>query len=97
MSARDIIKRPIVTEKTNMLNEKENKVTFEVDKNANKLSVAQAVQEIYNIKPVSVNIINQHPKKRRVGRYEGYTRAVKKAIVKLPEGTTIDFYNNGEN
>ena len=81
MSARDIIIRPIVTEKTMKLSSDENKVTFMVAKNANKVSVAQAIKEIYNIKAEKVNIVNVHPKTRRVGRYEGKTNAYKKAIV----------------
>ena len=94
MSARDIIVRPIVTEKTMKMSSDDNKVTFEVAKGANKSSVKQAIKEIYNINPVKVNVINQHPKLRRVGRYQGMTKAIKKAIVTLPEGSTIDIFNN---
>jgi len=92
MSTRDIIRRPVITEKSTRLQEEDNKVTFIVDKKANKVSVAQAVLEIYGIKPVSVNIVNVHPRTRRVGRYSGKTNALKKAIVKLPEGQSIDFF-----
>jgi len=93
MSARDIIVRPIVTEKSMKLSA-DNKVTFEVSKDANKSSVKQAIKEIYNITAEKVNIVNVHPKTRRVGRYEGKTRAIKKAYVTLPEGSTIDIFNN---
>jgi large subunit ribosomal protein L23 len=93
MSARDIIIRPIITEKTMRLNDKENKVTFEVAKGANKIQVAQAIKEIYGFSPVSVNIVNVHPKTKRVGRYVGKTNAVRKAVVRLPEGKDIDLYN----
>ena len=68
-------------------------VTFVVAKNANKTAIKLAVQEIYNIKPVAVNTVNVHPKMRRVGRYSGMTNAYKKAIVTLPEGTSIDFFS----
>ena len=71
-----------------------NKVTFEVAKNANKVSVAQAIKEIYNIKVEGVNIVNVHPKKKRMGRYEGTTSAYKKAIVTLPEGASIDIFSS---
>ncbi len=94
MSARDIIIRPILTEKSIKASDNDNKITFEVAKDANKVSVAQAVKEIYNIAPEKVNIVNVHPKTRRVGRYSGKTRAIKKAIVKLPEGQKIDIFNN---
>ena len=90
MSARDIIIRPIITEKTMKMSDGENKVAFVVAKDANKVSVAQAIKEIYNIKVEKVNIVNVHPKTKRVGRYVGKTNAYKKAIVKLPEGQTIN-------
>lgn len=96
MSARDIIMRPIVTEKTTKMAENGNWITFEVSKDSNKSSIAQAVKEIYNIKPVAVNVINTKPKTRRVGRYSGKVRAVKKAMVKLPEGQTIDIFKTEE-
>ncbi len=94
MSARDIIVRPIVTEKTMRLTSDENKVTFVVAKDANKVSVAQAIKEIYNVKVEKVNIVNVHPKTKRVGRYEGKTNAYKKAIVTLPAGESIDVLGN---
>ena len=87
MSARDIIIRPIVTEKT---------MKMSSDENANKVSVAQAIKEIYGITAEKVNIVNVHPKTRRVGRYQGKTNAYKKAIVKLPEGTSIDIFGTEE-
>jgi len=96
MTARDIIVRPVVTEKTMRLTNDENKVTFIVNKNANKISVAQAIQEIYGIKAEKVNIVNVHPKTRRVGRYEGKTSAFKKAIVQLPEGSSIELFASAE-
>lgn len=95
MSARDIIVRPIVTEKTMKISSENNTVTFEVAKNANKTAIAQAINEIYHVKPVSVHTVNVHPKKKRVGRYEGMTRAYKKAYVKLAEGDSINVF--GEN
>ena len=96
MSARDIIIRPIVTEKTMKISSDENKIAFVVDKGANKVSVAQAIKEIYGITAEKVNIVNVHPKTRRVGRYQGETNAYKKAIVKLPEGTSIDIFGTEE-
>ena len=86
---RDIIKAPIITEKTTALNEN-NVVTFSVDVKANKTQIKQAIEEIFNVKVESVNVINVHPKKKRVGRYSGYTKKVKKAIVKLKEGISIE-------
>jgi len=96
MSARDIIIRPIVTEKTMKLSSDENKITFEVARDANKTSVKQAIKEIYNISAERVSIINQRPRLKKVGKYQGMTKAVKKAIVSLPAGQSIDLFNNGE-
>jgi large subunit ribosomal protein L23 len=94
MNARDIIRRPIVTEKSNNMQANGNWIAFEVDKRANKISVAQAIYTIYGVRPAAVNIVNTKPKTRRVGRYSGKVRAIKKAYVKLPEGSSIDIYSS---
>lgn len=86
----EVIKAPIITEKSQDLLQNENKVTFSVDINANKTEIKQAVEKIFDVKVEKVNIINTKPKKKRVGRYEGYTAKVKKAIVKLTEDSKID-------
>lgn len=85
-NARDIILRPVVTEKTLGLNEKKVYV-FKVAKYANKINIKQAVEEIFKVKVASVNTVNVLPKKKRVGRYVGYSQAFKKAYVKLAEGS----------
>lgn len=89
-SYRDIIKGPIITEKTSSLTQNDNCVTFSVDIKANKVQIKQAVEKIFNVKVESVNTINVRPKKKRVGRYVGKTNKVKKAIVKLKEGSSIE-------
>ena len=89
MNYRDIIKAPIITEKTSDL-AKENVVVFRVDVKANKTQIKQAVEHIFDVKVESVNTINVKPKTRRVGRYAGKTNKVKKAIVKLKEGSSIE-------
>lgn len=87
---RDIILRPIVTEKTVAMQNADNKVTFEVVKGANKVEIRQAIEEIFNVKVEKVNVVNVLPRKKRMGKYEGTTKAVRKAIVKLAEGSNID-------
>ena len=82
MDARDVIKRPIITE-ASMLATDEKKYTFEVDERANKIEVRQAVEEIFGVKVEKVNILNVRAKFKRVGRYAGYTNKRRKAIVKL--------------
>jgi len=86
---RDIIKAPIVTEKSASLNEN-NTVVLSVDPKANKTQIKQAVEKVFNVKVESVNTINMPTKKKRVGRYAGRTNKVKKAIVKLAEGSSIE-------
>lgn len=87
---RDIIKSPIVTEKSTNLAQNKNTITFSVDVNANKTHIKQAVENIFNVKVESVNIVNVKPRKKRVGRHIGMTNYVKKAIVKLSEGSSIE-------
>ena len=73
----EIIKRPIITEKSVKLAET-NKYTFEVDKTANKIEIAKAIETIFNVKVVGVNTITVLPKHKRVGRYEGFKSGYKK-------------------
>mgnify|MGYP003295161359 CR=1 FL=1 len=87
---RDIIKGPIMTEKSAGLAQEQNTITFSVDVKANKTQIKQAIEKIFNVKVESVNTINVRPKKKRVGRYSGYTNKVKKAIVKLKDGSSIE-------
>jgi len=86
----EIIKAPVVTEKTNNLMS-ENVYVFKVDKKANKTEIKQAIESKFNVKIESVNTVNTNSKKRRVGKYTGYTSSYKKAYVKLKEGSTIEF------
>jgi len=86
----DIIKAPIVTEKSAVLAQTENKYGFFVDVRANKTEIKQAIEKIFNVKVLEIATINTVPKKKRVGRYSGLTNREKKAIVKLAEGQTIE-------
>ena len=86
---RDIIKGPIMTEKSSDL-AKQNVITFSVDPKTNKTQIKQAIEKIFNVKVESVNTVNVRPRKRRVGKYTGYTSKVKKAIVKLKDGSSIE-------
>lgn len=92
---RDIIIRPIITEKSMRYMDEDNKVTFEVAKGTNKIEVARAVEHIFGVDVEKVNIMNVKPKKKRVGRYVSKTKAVRKAIVKIKAGQDIDLF--GEN
>lgn len=91
-NARDIIIRPIITEKSMKIMDAENKITFEVAKGANKTEVRQAVEEIFNVKVEKVNVMNCRPKTKRVGRYVGKTNHVRKAIVTIANGQEIKLF-----
>lgn len=90
MEYRDVIKAPIITEKSADLAQNYNTITFSVDIRANKTQIKQAVEKVFDVKVESVHTINVKPKKKRVGRYAGKTSRVKKAIVKLSEGSSIE-------
>ena len=84
----DIIKRPIITEKSALLAEKA-VYTFEVAKDANKVEIKKAIEEIFGVKVVAIRTVNVHRKPKRMSRYEGFKAAYKKAIVRLEPGQTI--------
>ena len=84
MNLLDVIKRPVITEKS-MLAMDEKKYTFDVDTRANKTLVKQAVEAAFDVKVKDVNVINVRPKFKRVGKYAGYTKKRRKAIVTLTE------------
>lgn len=87
---RDVIKAPIITEKSATLSENGNVITLSVDPKANKTQIKQAVEKIFDVKVEKVNTVNVKPKTKRVGRYTGLTNRKKKAIVKLKEGSSIE-------
>ncbi|MCD6539896.1 MAG: 50S ribosomal protein L23 [Candidatus Omnitrophica bacterium] len=84
-----VVKSPLLTERLNRL-QPQNIYGFWVDKNANKIEVKYAIEKIYNVKVVKVNIINMPPKRRRLRFKEGHTAFWKKAIVRIKEGQTIN-------
>ena len=91
MEAREIIIRPVISERSFDMQEY-NRYTFEVDKRANKIEIAKAVEEIFGVKVKKVNTVNVKPKKKRVRYVAGMTRTWKKAIVTLAEGDTIELF-----
>lgn len=87
---RDIIVRPLITEKSVAMHHTFNTVTFEVARGTNKVEIKQAIEEIFNVKVVSVNVSNTKSKPKRVGAHSGQTKSIRKAMVKLAEGSTIE-------
>ncbi len=93
LDSRDIIIRPVVSEKSYDLIA-ENRYTFEVDKRATKPQIAHAVQDIFGVTVTKVNTMNVTGKSRRLRWKEGRTRSWKKAIVTLKEGDSIEFFES---
>ncbi len=89
-SYKNVIEAPIITEKSANISADGTKLVLKVAKNANKVQIRQAVEKIFNVKVTNVNTINVRPKSKRVGRYEGKTKAYKKAIITLAEGSKLD-------
>ena len=94
----DILIKPIVTEKMTDQGEKLNRYGFVVDKNANKVQIKQAVEELYEVTVTSVNTMRYAGKSKtrftRSGVQNGKTSSFKKAIITIAEGEAIDFYSN---
>jgi len=92
MDVRDVIKRPVITERSMELTA-EKKYTFEVDVKANKTQVKDAVEEVFGVKVAKVNVANYKGKFKRVGRFSGYTNKRRKAVVTLTEDSKeIEFF-----
>jgi large subunit ribosomal protein L23 len=91
-AAHEVVMRPLVTEKTLRIAERENAYTFQVARNANKIQIRTAIESLFNVKVIGVRTSNHLGKARRMGRYTGSTPAWKKAVVRLKDGDTIEFY-----
>lgn len=89
--AREIIIKPVVTEKSVDLMQ-ENKYCFKVAKDANKIEIKNAIEEIFKVTVVNVNTVNVHGKMKRMGRTRGMTASWKKAVVTLREGDSIEVF-----
>ena len=96
-NSRDIIVRPLVTEKTIKSQEGNNTVVFEVKKGVNKIAIKQAIEELFNVKVEKVNVVTCPTKERRMGKYGQYhytTKAIKKAYITLAEGSHIEILSD---
>ena len=88
----DVLKKPVLTEKTLLLQQTENKYTFDVELTASKPEIKDAVEKMFNVKVERVNVMNVAAKTKRLGKYVGKTNRRKKAIVTLKEGYSIDLF-----
>lgn len=89
---RNVILKPVVTERSTLLQDEARTYTFIVAKDANKLEVRNAVQSLFSVRVESVRTANYQGKWRRVGRSLGRKPAYKKAVVRLADGDSIDVY-----
>jgi large subunit ribosomal protein L23 len=92
MNTYDIIKRPLITEKTSIQKENYNQITFEVDRKANRVEIKRAIENIFNVNVATVKTMQIKGKTKQRGRIVGKRRDWKKAIVKLMPGERIDFF-----
>ncbi|MEZ6008219.1 MAG: 50S ribosomal protein L23 [Planctomycetota bacterium] len=88
----DVVLRPVVTEKTLRLAEKQNAYTFRVAENANKVQIRDAIQRLFDVSVTDVRTSRQLGKFRRMGRSFGRTSPWKRAVVKVKAGDSIEFY-----
>ena len=92
MNIHEVIRRPLLTEKSTIGREELNLATFAVDPRATKHDVRRAVERLFDVSVLSVRTMRQHRKKRRVGKNLGTRSEWKKAIVQLAEGQSIEFF-----
>ncbi len=83
MNEYDVVRRPIITEKSNLMKDVGNQYVFEVHADANKIEIKKAVEKLFKVKVMSVRVANLEGKKRKLGRFMGKRPDWKKAIVKL--------------
>lgn len=86
----DILKKPLLTEKSLILRDTDNCYAFAVDKKANKHEICEAIEKIFNVKVVKITTCTLRGKVKRMGRYEGKRPDLKKALVTLKKGDKID-------
>ncbi len=93
MLAQELIRRPLITEKSTRLKEGSNTICFEVARTANKIEVRRAVEKLFGVKVVDVRVANRQGKWKRMGRFVGQRKAWKKAYVRLAAGEKpIEFF-----
>ena len=92
MRLEQVIRRPLVTEKSTLAREENNEFTFAVDPRATKHDIQRAVERMFEVRVEGVRTMQMPRKLRRVGRYEGHRPRWKKAIVRLAEGQSIEFF-----
>lgn len=93
MDKYQVIKRPLVTERSNEMIES-GVYTFEVERKANKVQIREAIESIFGVKVTAVNTLRIHRKQRGRGKFAGYTQLSKKAVVRLKPGDKIEIFES---
>jgi len=92
MTPYEILKRPVITEKSTIQKEANNQLAFEVDRRANKVEIRRAVEQVFSVRVMDVRTIQMKGKAKRFGRTLGARRHWKKAIVTLAQGEHVEFF-----
>ena len=92
MTPHEILRRPVITEKSTTQKEAYNQLTFEVDRRANKVEIRKAVETMFKVKVLDVTTMNMRGKKRRIGTSMGRRPDWKKALVRIAPGEDITFF-----
>jgi large subunit ribosomal protein L23 len=92
MTPYNILKRPLITEKSTIQKEAANQLSFEVDRRANKVEIRRAVEKVFGVKVVDVRTMQKQGKVKRFGRTLGQRNNWKKAIVTLAPGEHVEFF-----
>lgn len=92
MEPLQLIRRPLISEKSTRLKEATNTVCFEVDRRANKIEIQRAVEKLFGVKVTDVRVANRKGKWKRMGRFLGQRKNWKKAYVRLAEGEKLEFF-----
>jgi len=92
MTQYEILKRPVITEKSTIQKEANNQLAFEVDRRANKVEIRRAVEQVFSVRVMDVRTMQMKGKAKRFGRTLGTRRNWKKAIVTLAQGEHVEFF-----
>jgi large subunit ribosomal protein L23 len=92
MEPLQLIRRPLISEKSTRLKEASNTVCFEVDRRANKIEIQRAVEKLFGVKVADVRVANRQGKWKRMGRFLGQRKSWKKAYVRLAAGEKLEFF-----
>ena len=92
MEPLQLIRRPLISEKSTRIKEASNTVCFEVDRRANKIEIQRAVEKLFGVKVADVRVANRQGEWKRMGRFLGQRKSWKKAYVRLAAGEKLEFF-----